>query len=298
MRSVSLAVGAEAAARIGRYFGIQISGDTLLWVLRQTPSLASPAPRVVGIDDWAFKKGLRYGTLVVDLERHCPIDLLPDRQAETVTQWLKLHPRIAIITRDRSQEYAQAATQGASQAIQVADRWHLLQNLGDALQQVLERYATRLRKWAVPEPAASTLQAVNVPERPVPRREQQQRALRRKTRLERYEQVHQLHRQGWQQVRIARHLGLCRKQCAGIWRLRHSPKTNRVTELLGWIATSRIGCSAGTRAVTTLPNWRAKSARKAFRVVSRRCGATWRGCGKRKTHEPFHQQRCCQRRSR
>ena len=100
------------------------------------------------------RKGLRYGTLVVDLEHHCPIDLLPDRQAETVTQWLKRHPSIAIITRDRSQEYAQAATQGAPQAIQVADRWHLLKNLGDALQQVLERYATRLRKWAVPEPAA------------------------------------------------------------------------------------------------------------------------------------------------
>ena len=106
---------------------------TLLRVLRQTPSLAPPEPRVVGIDDWAFKKGLRYGTLVVDLERHCPIELLPDRQADTVTQWLKRHPSIAIITRDRSQEYAQAATQGAPQAIQVADRWHLLKNLGDAL---------------------------------------------------------------------------------------------------------------------------------------------------------------------
>ena len=211
MRAVSLEVGAEAAARIGRYFGIQISGDTLLRVLRQIPELDLPAPRVVGIDDWAFKKGCRYGTLVVDLERHCPIDLLPDRRAETVTQWLEQHPSITIITRDRSQEYAQAATQGAPQALQIADRWHLLRNLGDALQPVLERYATRLRRWTIPEPSASILQAVDVPPRPASRHVRQLWTMRQKTRRERYEQIHQLHRQGWTQVTIARQLGICRK---------------------------------------------------------------------------------------
>lgn len=211
LRLVGLEVGAEAGARIGHHFGVKVSGDTLLRVLRQTARICYPEPRAVGIDDWAFKKGLRYGTILVDLERHCPIDLLPDRQAGTVTQWLKRHPSIEIIARDRSQEYAQAATRGAPQAIQVADRWHLLKNLGDALQQVLEKYATRLRKWAGNQQTASLLPAVDVPRRPLPWREQQQSAMRRTARLERYVQVRQLHQQGWQQVSIARHLGLCRK---------------------------------------------------------------------------------------
>ena len=77
------------------------------------------------------------------------------------------------------------------------------------------------------------------------------------------------------------------KRCAGIWRLRHFPNTDRATGLPGWIPTSLICCSAGTRAVTTLPGWRAKSARRAIRVVSRRCGTTWHVCGKRKPSQAF-----------
>jgi len=91
-RLVGLEVAGTSRRRIGHHFGVKVSGDTLLRVLRQTPRLQYPEPRAVGIDDWAFKKGLRYGTILVDLERHCPIDLLLDRQAGTVTQWLKRHP--------------------------------------------------------------------------------------------------------------------------------------------------------------------------------------------------------------
>jgi transposase len=122
LRAISFEAGAEAGARIGRHCGIQTSGDTLLRVLRQTPETSHSPPRVVGIDDWAFKKGLRYGTIVVDLEQHCPIDLLPDRRVETVKQWLVQHPSVEIVTRDRSQDYVQAITEGAPQAVQIADR--------------------------------------------------------------------------------------------------------------------------------------------------------------------------------
>jgi transposase len=208
LRAVGLAVGAEVGARIGRDFGVQVSGDTLLRVLRQTPSPAYPEPLVVGIDDWAFKKGSRYGTILVDLERHSPIDVLPSRQQEAVTNWFRQHPGITLIARDRSQEYAQAATQGAPQAIQVADRWHLLKNLGDALQEVLEKHSFQLRQWAVQEPLSAPLQAMDMPRRRVTRREQQQATLRRRARQERFAEVHQLHQQGWPQVSIARHLRL------------------------------------------------------------------------------------------
>jgi len=94
--------------------------------------------RVIGVDDWAFRRGPSYGTLICDLERKCPIAMLENRSAETLTEWLKAHPEIEIISRDRAGEYAKAATAGAPQAVQVADRWHLLRNSTDALQKVIE----------------------------------------------------------------------------------------------------------------------------------------------------------------
>jgi Transposase len=105
-----------------------------------TSTPAEP-PRVVGIDDWAWRKGQRYGTIVVDLERSDVIDLRPDRDADTVAAWLRAHPGIEVVSRDRSATYAQAATEGASRAVQVADRWHLLKNLREAVERVLERHS-------------------------------------------------------------------------------------------------------------------------------------------------------------
>src|SRR4029077_6090817 len=102
---------------------------------------ATAPSQFVGIDDWAWRKGQRYGTIVVDLERSDVIGLLPDRDADTVAAWLKAHPGVEVVGRDRSQTYAQAATEGASQAQQVADRWHLLKNLREAVERVLERHA-------------------------------------------------------------------------------------------------------------------------------------------------------------
>jgi transposase len=91
------------------------------------------APRVLGIDGWAWRKGRRYGTILCDLERGKVVDLLPDRSAESTAQWLRAHPGTEIVSWDRASLYAEAATKAAPRAVQVADRWHLLHNMSDAL---------------------------------------------------------------------------------------------------------------------------------------------------------------------
>ncbi len=151
LQALAFELSAEAGARVSRHFNMAVSGDTLRRIVRQTELAPIGPVRVVGVDDWAFKKGDRYGTLVVDLEQHQPLDLLPDRTATTLATWLKARPSIAVVSRDRSGEYTAGITQGAPQAIQVADRGHLLRNLGDAVQRVLARHPKAL--WAAAQQA-------------------------------------------------------------------------------------------------------------------------------------------------
>ncbi len=101
--------------------------------------------RILGIDDWAKKRGQSYGTILVDLENRRVIDLLPDRESETVARWLQQHPTVEVVTRDRSTEYATGITAGAPQARQVADRWHLLKNLTEMTQRALRDEWAQIR---------------------------------------------------------------------------------------------------------------------------------------------------------
>ncbi|MHB8597172.1 MAG: ISL3 family transposase [Ktedonobacteraceae bacterium] len=139
VQAICAAFNAKGGARLGKQLGIQLSRKTFLRSLHlmSTPSVGKV--KVVGIDDFAWKRGKRYGTVIIDLQTHRLFDLLPDREAESVKQWLLAHPEIEIVSRDRAGAYADGASQGAPQAQQIADRWHICKNLGDAVEDYLKR---------------------------------------------------------------------------------------------------------------------------------------------------------------
>jgi transposase len=203
--NVACALCGEPGATLTDKLHLKTSPDTLLRAVRQQSEPTPSTPRVVGIDDWAFRKGQRYGTIIIDQERSRPIDLLPDREASTVATWLEAHPGIEIVTRDRASAYAEAVSKGAPHAVQVADRFHLLQNLRDAIQRLLDRQQTVLR--TIKDDSVST-----APEPPTSRpRRQSQAALRKEKRLQRYQDIQQLHAEGLSQRAIAGRLKLDRR---------------------------------------------------------------------------------------
>lgn len=213
MRWLSLRVSAEDGGRILRQVGVDSSPDTLLREARKSVigTQTRLTVRVVGIDDFAFRRGQTYGTVVVNLETHAPITLLPDREVGTVRDWLAQHPEIVAVARDRFNGYGEASTQGAPQASQIADRWHLLKNLSETLERRIAQAYGQLKRWwaeahsatldppsaSVAKPAATVVKPLLSPGR--------------QKRLERIQAVKSLKQLGMNNSQIARKLGLSRQ---------------------------------------------------------------------------------------
>jgi len=214
-RELGFALGGEAGARLARCLSMPTSPDTLLRRIHSTPQPTAPAARVLGIDDWALRKGQRYGTIVVDLERGRILDLLEGRDGTALTVWLQEHPGVEIIARDRWAAYAQAATAGAPGARQVADRWHLLKNLREVVERLLTRHSSEVRValQQAPEAVTEPSQPAESPSEPAhqlpvsqtsvagwrrhPRTQAQQ--ARRQERMRQYQRVKNLHAEGQSQ---------------------------------------------------------------------------------------------------
>jgi transposase len=256
--ALGLATSAEVGTRLAPKLGLQVSAPTLLRSLR-TVSCVSPASvRILGIDDWAWKKGQIYGTLLVDLERRKPIELLPDRREQTVTAWLLTHPEIEVISRDRGGAYAAAAKKGAPQAQQIADKFHLLLNLREKLKELMARkqkllpHVETTSSKAIPDRARGAHSAgapsplpSEAVERSKPFRhmsphlrvassgsaptppEEAPSQISRSNRYARYEAVRTLHQQAISQREVARRLSLSRNTVRKFLQAESFPERSR-----------------------------------------------------------------------
>ena len=154
---LGIALGGRPAAALARRLMLPVSRDTLLRAIRRHAAADKSPLRVIGIDDWAWKRGQRYGSIICDLERRRVVDLLPDREPATVEAWLSHHPEITVISRDRGGGYGQAATRAAPQAAQVADRWHLMENASAAFLEAVRRSMRPIRMARSAAPPSTRL---------------------------------------------------------------------------------------------------------------------------------------------
>ena len=211
--ALGIALGGTAGVHLGYQWDLEVSRNTLLRLLRRQPVPSLPPPTVLGVDDFALRKRQTYGTVLIDLERRHPVALLPDRTADTLAQWLREHPGGKVIARDRSTAYAEGARHGAPAATQVADRFHLLQNLREALDQVFSTYSQALDAVNAlvhqqPIPLSDGAMAVPVPPHDIPLPAQQRAVQRQARRQALHTQVWALHHQGWTAPAIAQQVGL------------------------------------------------------------------------------------------
>uniref|UniRef100_UPI001BD9DD81 ISL3 family transposase n=1 Tax=Acrocarpospora catenulata TaxID=2836182 RepID=UPI001BD9DD81 len=200
LAAIALAVGGRAGARLSARLASGVGRMTLIRLIRALPEPPVATPRVLGVDDFALRRGHRYGTVLVDMTTRRVIDVLDDRTADSLAAWLDARPGVEVICRDRAGSYAEAATRAVPGAIQVADRWHLLHNLSQAVEKAVARHRSCLR------PAGSD-PVPQIPAPPVVSATPVDGVLARRTRA-RHAEIHALREQGLGIYTIARLLKL------------------------------------------------------------------------------------------
>src|SRR3984957_2652232 len=204
LRDIAVALAGRAGSRLAAALGMPASRQVLLRLVMATPDPAPPAPPVLGVDDFAVKRGQNYGTVIIDCETGAPLDLIEGRDAQPLADWLAARPGIEIICRDRSGSYAEGARTGAPAAIQVADRFHLWQNLAKAVEKCVAAHRACLSEPG-PRPAAGDEAAPPGEPAPAPALEPDGKFAERARRH--HAMVHELLAQGRGLREIARHLG-------------------------------------------------------------------------------------------
>src|SRR5215471_13548759 len=221
LRACGLALGGEAGAQLGSRLGLPTSPDTLLRLVQEAPTPATAAPQVLGVDEWAWRRGQRYGTILVNLEDHQVLDLLPERSADLVAHWLTQHPTVTVVCRDRSALYADGIRRGAPHAVQVVDRFHLVKNLREAIEAFLHEQRPALQAAAASTAQALTRVAGSVAAPSMyrgrhrcsqvgQRRQEAAQQQRHAAWVATYEAIHTLRAQGTSVTAIAAQLGISR----------------------------------------------------------------------------------------
>ncbi len=245
-------LGGEAGARHLVAEGTPVSARVLLRLVRAAPLPSHEPVRTLGVDDWARRKGRSYGTILVDLDLRRVIDLLPDRTAETLAAWLRRHPEVIVVTRDRAGAYAEGIRQGAPQALQVADRFHLVKNVTDALEHYLTRLHAALRRAARTNESVARSTDTPADTAPPSSREQHERRARR---LARYEEVIALHTHAVSERGIAAQVGVSERTVQRWLHHGQFPERRRRAERPGQLAPFapylrerwEVGCHNATR---------------------------------------------------
>jgi transposase len=226
---ISFALGGEAGSRLLKDLGVVVSGDTLLSHIRSMRLSSHETPRVLSVDDFAFRRGTRYGTVLVDLERHALVDVLPDRSADTFARWLGEHPGVEVVSRDRGGEYAEAARRVVPHAVQVADRFHLLKNLRDVVSRIFRQHADVLE--LVPTPAVHLQRLTNLR---LDREASKKRTREQTKNL--FDSIHALSKKGIKNAQVARELGIHRHTVEKYLAFKTPPQRRHFTKKVSAIA--------------------------------------------------------------